>query len=801
MKKNIIAVIGIMLIIASCVKMPKRDVPDTPDPSKLEIPSNFDWKTVKELDITVTVQAIDENSRDRVHIIRIYNSPLINSSSLISTGGATPNNPYASKLTIATPTQALYVHETKPNGVVKVTTVNVSSAKLNISLSSAPQALNTTKSSSAFGQNTAFTSPSIPLPANYDVIVNNNNALQLLGFTAGQSSAFGNTHKSYYIPEGFTRTAEINFSNWSNHSILYVKGTLNMTGIIGLNRSSIVVLDGGKVTAGGVGVSYIAGITVPIVYVQPGGTLTSTSDISLTNESNSVNKGVITFVGAGRKLNMSVSSKFYNEGTINQSGTAELYISNNCQFFNSGTVEMKSMDLTVNSTILNTASGKIEVDEWYQTNGTVLNNYGEVVANVKFSNSGGGTVNNYCRIAALETDFQAMTANLESGSLWNSINFKANNSTINMFGGSMFQTSNITALWALNVLSSSKSYSLFKCTGDVISFISANTQFNGKIEFVHEKLTEGSGTNGRLLYQNFFTNGALLNKVQENNIQGTACNASLGQIDPIDPGGEDPPVTFADWFPSESGWATYAFEDQWPQKGDYDLNDLVVQFRVTFVKNVSNQITDLHIDYSIVAYGAIKGISAAVQLDNIAASLVESVTGQTLGSGSVFVTAANGVESGVSTAVVPLFNNAHNIESFTGFLNTVPGSYTPTSNRKIMVKFTSPVSSSQLSMSSFNFFIAVNERGREIHLPGFSPTSKFDIALKSGATLHPTDNFKASDGMMWGLMFPVVFDYPSETNSIIDAYTHFAAWATSGGSQYPDWYSNTAGYRNNALIY
>ena len=34
-------------------------------------------------------------------------------------------------------------------------------------------------------------------------------------------------------------------------------------------------------------------------------------------------------------------------------------------------------------------------------------------------------------------------------------------------------------------------------------------------------------------------------------------------------------------YPSESGWATVAFEDNWPFVGDYDMNDLVMHLRTT----------------------------------------------------------------------------------------------------------------------------------------------------------------------------------------------------------------------------
>jgi hypothetical protein len=40
----------------------------------------------------------------------------------------------------------------------------------------------------------------------------------------------------------------------------------------------------------------------------------------------------------------------------------------------------------------------------------------------------------------------------------------------------------------------------------------------------------------------------------------------------------DPNKAFNNYYPSKTGSASVAFEDQWPSKGDYDLNDLVVDY-------------------------------------------------------------------------------------------------------------------------------------------------------------------------------------------------------------------------------
>ncbi len=804
--KTLLLLIPAFLIL-SCIKMPDSNIGPEKD---LVISPDFDWKTVKELSITVTVTQIDAQSSDKVHVIRIYNSPLLNSGALMATGAARPNAAYTVKLSVSVPVENIYVHESKPNGLVKVSKVPVSSNTLSVAFNNIPSNENLLTKSFAFGQNASFTSPSIAIPTGYDQIINNNNSINTLGFNTGETSAYGNTYKSYLIPAGYTRTANINFSNYRSHAIVYVQGTLNMSGEIDLNNSSIVVLEGGKVTCGGINTGSFtntSGNPIPIIFLQSGASITSSKHISLNNTATLVNKGTLTVDGNNFDLDVNNSSKVYNEGTIKiKNNKSELLATNGSQMFNSGVIESPNMELSVNATMLNDVTGEITVGKWYQTNGTFLTNHGIVVATTHFKTSGGGTVYNYCKILSELSDLTQITATLESGSYWSAQNLKANNSNITMIGGSMFQTANVSDIFRLNVGSTSVAFALFKNTGNMPDLRWAQTQFSGNIEYVQTTLTEGTGTNGRGLYQASFVNGALLNKEQTKNIPGTTCNGSFGQIEPDDDDDDDDPPgpdpLYGVFFPSQTGWGTYAFEDQWPKKGDYDLNDLVTAFRVSFYSNSSNQIVELHFDYRITAVGATYNLGAAFQMDNVIASNVTSVSGSMLGGSTTpFPINSNGTESGITEAVIPIFNHTKTVVSYTGFLNTERGSFVATEEKKIVVKFTNPVPQASLNMESFNFFIVVNERGREVHLPGFLGTSKFNAALGSGATLHPSDNFKYADGMMWGLMFPEYFSYPIERASIINAYTHFAAWATSSGAQYPDWFMDKDGYRNDNLIY
>jgi LruC domain-containing protein len=797
MKKFTLILITAFLAF-SCVKMPNNN-PDGPDPVENAIPDNFNWETIKEIDLTVDVKATTAGPNAN-HIISIYTSELLNSGSLIAKGVAKPNAPYNVKLSMAIPTDKLYIHEKRPDGTTKLTTQEINSSALSVSLSGDDSAIMTRSGASPSASGLMYPAPSITVPTQYDYEIADNSNLNLTGFNTGETSSFGNQYKSYLIPEGFNRTASINTSNWLAHSMLFVEGSFNVNSSISLNKSSIVILSGGSVNIRSLSTGTFDDGIPPVIYIMEGGSLTINQGANLSNNITIVNKGTFTIANS---LEVTMGSDIYNEGTIvvtKKNNGVE--ITNNSGMYNSGSITAPNVDLTVSSTLVNDQSGIIDIETWYQSNSTLFHNHGELSASVLFSNSGGGEVYNHCKITAEETDVQALTVYLETGSLWNTLNLKANMSTFNMSAGSIFITKDIASPWDLTFTSSAELFSLLKVTGDVPELTHTSTNISGNIEFVHVNLTEGSGANGRDLYTSSLSNGAILNAEQTKNIPGTSCNMSLGQIEPSDPP-EEPQEEFASYFPSESGWATYAFEDLWPYQGDYDMNDLVLKFRVTFNSNSSNEVTGLILDYKIVASGAQSHIGAAVQLDNVAASTIESVTGQLLGGRELFTVSSSGTETGVTEAVIPLFNDV-SVASGTGgaIFNTfkdIPE--INTENEQIVVAFNTPVAQSQMTMDSFNFFISVNTRGYEVHLPSYLPTSRFNVELARVASLHSSDYFKYQDGMMWGLMIPEAFYYPVENSSITEAYNYFTSWATSGGTENEDWYIDNPENINEEYIY
>ncbi|RYE35965.1 MAG: LruC domain-containing protein [Sphingobacteriaceae bacterium] len=283
-----------------------------------------------------------------------------------------------------------------------------------------------------------------------------------------------------------------------------------------------------------------------------------------------------------------------------------------------------------------------------------------------------------------------------------------------------------------------------------------------------------------------------------------------GVLDVYDTFPRDPERAYVYSFPSQNAYAQLAFEDNWPNKGDYDMNDLVVNYRYTFVLNAKTQIVTMQGIYDVIAVGASYRNGFGVQLP-FAASDVKSVTGQRTISNYIQF-ASNGVEAGQKKAVIIPFDNHEAMirnPDNSYFINVLKAKDKVSGSAdSVLVTFNNPVSIAGLSTSSINPFLISNlRRGYEVHLPGFAPTDKattaFFGAADDASLIDGRSYYTSRENWPWAISFnDTSFKYPLETVKITDAYPHFAEWAASGGNSFADWYSNlTSGYRINSNIY
>jgi len=117
----------------------------------------------------------------------------------------------------------------------------------------------------------------------------------------------------------------------------------------------------------------------------------------------------------------------------------------------------------------------------------------------------------------------------------------------------------------------------------------------------------------------------------------------------------DPNKAFDSYSPSEKGFSTLAFEDRWPLEGDYDFNDLVVDYRINQILNASNEVVELDAEFKFRAAGAAFVNAFAFELP-IPAKAVAEVKGAYFvdpnGTFDYIQLNANGTEAGQDNAVI-----------------------------------------------------------------------------------------------------------------------------------------------------
>ncbi len=232
-----------------------------------------------------------------------------------------------------------------------------------------------------------------------------------------------------------------------------------------------------------------------------------------------------------------------------------------------------------------------------------------------------------------------------------------------------------------------------------------------------------------------------------------------------------------------------AFEDLWPSIGDFDFNDLVVDYKFNPITDASNLIKILEIQLTIRHIGASFHNGFAFELP-VPASSVQSVTGAIFSKNYVNI-ASNGTESGVNNAIIFGFDDGWNVNGQT---------------LTIQVKFTNAISSSSLGTFPFNPFMVVDgDRGREVHLADKPPTSKANSGLfgQNSDFSNPAQGryYRTNNNLPWAINIAGPYAIPKEKASINKGHLKFVNWAESAGSQYPDWYLNISGYRDATYLY
>lgn len=271
----------------------------------------------------------------------------------------------------------------------------------------------------------------------------------------------------------------------------------------------------------------------------------------------------------------------------------------------------------------------------------------------------------------------------------------------------------------------------------------------------------------------------------------------------------NPEVSMTTIFPAADSWGTIAFEDNWPVKGDYDFNDVVMRYRFTEILNGQRELKKVNAVFQLQAMGADYHNGFALRLPNVDVSNIENVSLTNNGVDVEF----DIVEQGSNEVVLIISPDTHIDVINAGQLSNACKYYRVTSacidiqtgdiEYALSIDFVSPVPRSTIGQPPYDPFIfaaagtyhgeyGVIHPGRtwESHLKQFSGTSVFDAGLlNAGADKSDGSNyFITANAFPWVINLTDSWVHPREGTDISRAYKKFRTWVTSAGANDVDWH-------------
>ena len=220
---------------------------------------------------------------------------------------------------------------------------------------------------------------------------------------------------------------------------------------------------------------------------------------------------------------------------------------------------------------------------------------------------------------------------------------------------------------------------------------------------------------------------------------------------------------------TENNYMSFAYEDIWPSGGDYDLNDVIIEYHRSITFNKDNYVSEVKETYETV-----QKVGAATNRNAFAVQYATDQRGEmVLPSGAVDETQTNSII---------LFPNAMDVR-----------------NQKFVITRTFAAGAMKkdalkVGNSILNPYIIVNYEGAgkdnrtEVHLPKSKATN---LANSDQIGKEADAYYVNKDGKHpFAISIPGTFTSVTETVTIDKEYPDFEKWVESDGKEYTDWYKN-----------
>lgn len=232
----------------------------------------------------------------------------------------------------------------------------------------------------------------------------------------------------------------------------------------------------------------------------------------------------------------------------------------------------------------------------------------------------------------------------------------------------------------------------------------------------------------------------------------------------IDPDPDEPEVS-----ETENTYLSFAYEDIWPSGGDYDLNDVIIEYHRSITFNKDNYVSEVKETF--------KPVQDELAATNNNAFAVQYATDQR---GAIVL--PSGAENETATNSVILFPNAKLVR---GQEFVITRTFTAGAMKKDALK---------VGNSVLNPYIIVSYEGvgkdnrTEVHLPKAKATN---LANPDQIGKNADAYYVNKDGKHpFAISIPGTFTPVTETVPIDKEYPDFEKWVESDGREYTDWYNN-----------
>lgn len=832
-------------------------------------PDGFGWSMMNTVNLNVEVK--DEESGQYQYLVEVFaTNPLVDGSAQpIAAGLAKGGSNYLAEVTLPKTVESLYIRQTDPRQRKEIYQYAVPenggalSAKLYYNNSTTRGNGTTGSTTAADAAPASMDAPNDPNYQENKIFVNIPEASsgaveQNWGVTFEPNGKFVIT--SDYTDQNPFSTALQGVSK--GRASVYVKGTWKLsTGLAwGSHNFDIYVLNGGKIIVDGT--PTIGHATR--IYIATGGTLESKVNQLELGSSEIINFGSI--ITNSFTNNIGDAHAIYNAGKIETNGDIRII---KTTLINKGNLAIEGMwDMNSNNSILNT--GKISTHNMTLVS-TYINNYGELIFNEEDgiattnNNTNTGIVNHYegsikgyhwlgglslyndgfievtyfengsvdalynsCTLIVKERFlFQNLT--LDNGSvtggkpdnfsstennahLWKPVPLIGNNTVSNKSGSPInmiLKNGSMIKAEKFNITSAPNTY---KGEGNAPSLMQfkevhidngGNNTLSGNLVVEIGTFTYGSGidgvNNGKWLAAGIPTTGWDESKYSFSTCGGYYTPGNPGEPNPTDP--EFPIIT------EDATNYTFAFEDNWPTYGDFDLNDIVTTLdKITVALNGNGSVGSYKIEGTLQAVGASKKLGLGIQFLGFSANNVSGVNGIVQGMTN---SASLNFEAGQTNPVLIICNDAH---SFLGnaaddreYINTIADGNNNKDGAKFEISVTfrdGAVAPADININKLDMFVISREADAktkriEIHAAGYAPTDLGNTNQfgngNDNSSVASKRYYLSKENLAWGVVVPTNFAWPLEYRNIKDVYGNFESWVTSGGKENKDWYNHHNG--------